>query len=1153
MILRIRALSLFIVAGVAMAVSFACTPAADASTFGALCTSNETCSPIATQETGGVDTDKLHCLSSPVDGRQRCLPPRAAGAAGETCAKPIAAVQPSTTTGTLVDHRVFFGAAVDNIDLECGGRVGAPDVVLRFTIDDVTAEDPADPARRVSVPQPGIRVRVEDGGAGGYAVSLRRAVDVDACGGTERFGCGESGSDIVLASIAPGAWDLVVDGTPAGVGGFEQPVRVVVERLDCPPDALPFDERQCIRTVGVTPLSSARTQHTTHLLADGTVAVVGGRDDVGGRSDFELFDPTEQRWRFGTLQFRRVGAASIVLSEGDLLVAGGANNTSAGIELVDFDLVDTAVEHSRRLEVGGFTAVPDAVAVGGRAGDRLIVVSTDPSETGLITASDGIRTCQQSNQCLRNEICVASADTFSPRKVCLCATADCGPKPLTFRAFPGINPVDKDVRLAIVAERYAVVVGAGPGSPAGSLGLLDTRIAIPSFERIEAMERTGAAAITLNESEVLIVGGVDADGIATAAVELLDIARRQVTLKTPLPRPVARPLLSRLGDRFVVIDNEGGDEPIIFSTGSPSRVRSTLVRARTGGAIVGDENATSVLVVGGLIDGVHSRVVERLELVARDAGVAGEALDCLTKPVVEGRISGNTLTADDVVRYHQCAVPAHSFGRDNLFTFELEQNGSLRVVNMQDADEFVGSAHTVTLLKGTCDDYVEVACGTGEEEIALFAGNLTPGPYIIAVDYTRTEGQDDDAVYGGTTWSAQALLGPVLECPIDENDPADDVITGAIFIAPTAVREATTAGRLCPGDVDHIVFEHQGGLGSNSVDVSGVVASGIEVRQAIVETAASVAAGHPVATATTGPPITDLNQAPVGTYVATLTSAESSLDFISWDLSVSQHCLPDSDDSLLPELDNNSVARAPHLVAGEILERALCTTTDSDLVILDPVAGRASSLALAVAREDVRLALFDIVDGELGPARAFTAVDTGFSDTKIDLGILPGPVALRIGNATDEDLDVNLTFKQAQDGDTCQNPFNLVAEGERSGVVSGDSSSYNNDVDASFVGDCTNERAPGRDVIYAVHLEPGETLNLTGEINGEAEDISLYLLRDCVLDEDSCVVGIDSAGGLVAESIEFENGAVAHDYFVVVDSFYGSAYLWNLEWSITAP
>ncbi len=1136
-----------VVAVVVGAASSGCGPAPDASLFGALCSTNETCAPLATENSAAVDLDKLHCLPSPVDGRGRCLPPRATGSAGESCAQPLTATQPSTTTGLLVDQSLFFGGAVDNEDVECGGRVGAADVVVRFVIDDVVVADPADQSQSVSVPQPGIRLHIEGPSASGYGMAIRPAIEGDVCGPVQRYGCGENDNDIVLANIAPGAWDVVVDGAAFGVGGFEQPAHLIVERLDCPPFALPFDEQRCVRTSTVMPMLTPRIGHTLHVTADGSIVAVGGNDGIGPRSDFEIFDATKQRWRFGSLDFNRVSAGAAVLADGRLLVAGGGTVGADDAEIVNLDLVDRARKQAKTIDLGEFVVADGAVSIAARAADRVVFVSTAASETGLIAPRAQLETCNSELDCADDEVCVTSSATSSnSRKVCVCAAGNCKRDQFGIASIGGLDEVGVGVRVAVVGDRFAVIAGASRALP---LALLDTISDARRAEPVEAMQRTGAAVLTVSDREVLIVGGVDEAGNATAAVELFDVARRVVVLKAPLSRPMGRPLLAPLGNRFVAID-ENDDEPIIFSLSGAANGRATLLQPRSGGGVAA--GTSNVLIAGGSIEGVPSRLVERLELVDKNADAAGPPLQCITEPIVDGRISGNTRSADDIVRYHQCAVPAYIFGRENLFSFELTENASLRVVNMQQDDNFIGTAHTATLLKGTCDDYVEVACGTGDEEIALFAGNLGPGSYVLAIDYTRLGNQDNDAIFGGTPWSAQALLGPVLTCPIDENDPADDTIAGATYLRPTENDNAQTGGRLCPGDVDHQLFDHWGGDTNNSVGVDGVLATGIEIKRAIVDVAASIAAGHPVASAVTGDPITDMNAAAVGTYVLTLTSAQSSLDFISWYAEVSEACAADVDDSLIPELDNNSAQRASHLAPGQTIERTMCITTDNDLVILDPVVGRASSVDLSAAIEDLRINVFNIVNGELGAARPFTT-SGGFTSTRIDLGVLTAPVALRIGAVEAPKDEVRISFNQAQDGDTCQNPVPLVVEGERSGVLTGDATIFNNDVDASLVGDCTNERSPGADVVYVVRLEAGETITLTGDITGDAEDVSLYLLRDCVLDENSCVAGIDDAGGLVAESLTFTNGTVAHDYFVVVDSFYGAPYQWQLDWSITAP
>lgn len=95
--------------------------------FGAVCDDRDVC-------------DGLQCR----DGR--CVPPRAPGDAGEGCENAIAVDARAAPAAVVIDELVFFGKADDDADV-CGSA-GVPDVSLRFTLAEavgltITVDDPA--------------------------------------------------------------------------------------------------------------------------------------------------------------------------------------------------------------------------------------------------------------------------------------------------------------------------------------------------------------------------------------------------------------------------------------------------------------------------------------------------------------------------------------------------------------------------------------------------------------------------------------------------------------------------------------------------------------------------------------------------------------------------------------------------------------------------------------------------------------------------------------------------------------------------------------------------------------------------------------------------------------------------------------------------
>jgi hypothetical protein len=75
----------------------------------------------------------------------------------------------------------------------------------------------------------------------------------------------------------------------------------------------------------VAPLASERAEHTTTLLPDGTVLVVGGVSSAGDApiATSERYDPATDRWTVASAPTARAGHTATLLPDGTVLVVGG--------------------------------------------------------------------------------------------------------------------------------------------------------------------------------------------------------------------------------------------------------------------------------------------------------------------------------------------------------------------------------------------------------------------------------------------------------------------------------------------------------------------------------------------------------------------------------------------------------------------------------------------------------------------------------------------------------------------------------------------------------------------------------------------------------------------------------------------------------------
>src|SRR5437868_3583539 len=78
------------------------------------------------------------------------------------------------------------------------------------------------------------------------------------------------------------------------------------------------------------PLATARYSHTTTLLDNGQLLVVGGKDGSGALGTAELYDPMTNSWSAaGALAAARDHHTATLLPNGKVLVAGGRNSDTS--------------------------------------------------------------------------------------------------------------------------------------------------------------------------------------------------------------------------------------------------------------------------------------------------------------------------------------------------------------------------------------------------------------------------------------------------------------------------------------------------------------------------------------------------------------------------------------------------------------------------------------------------------------------------------------------------------------------------------------------------------------------------------------------------------------------------------------------------------
>ena len=1119
------------------------TPALEG--FGGTCISADTC-------------DGLQCRLGP-DGQRRCLPPRNENEAGERCELPLLA--PTLSGGLLVDQTITFGTAVDDGDISCGSN-GAPDVVIAFTV-------PENPPNVDGSPAPliGLSVRIE--GGSGLSAAVREA----SCGTELRFGCAVPGATIFLPAVAPGDYEVVIDGVAQDAGAVDEaPVRLVVERLPCPPGGLPFGGESCLVVTEERPLGTPRVGHTLSVTSTGDLVVAGGSDGTKNRGDVEIYSPTLGRWKYADLLAPRVQHGAVLEDDLHLVVIAG-DDGGRDVDVVDIAAIDATAEHVDRITVGGFfgTEADSTTRAMLTSRGNILVVSNAIGTTGVLSrkrsAGERAQTCNSSATCDPGETCVQvqPPPSAGASGVCACVTERCTTSGFFDRdPLQNLSAADNPSFsiTSLAGGRFGIIVGARADLPVATIDTQSESLRVAGATG--AVTRTGAVAVALSDRDVLVLGGL-VEGAPTDLVERFDPATGVVSLLPwRLARPVAAPQATLIDGRLLVLD--GSDEPIIHNPQTGAVLQSPLVKPRQVALVAAVPIDGSVVVVGGLDEDGPVATVERLAIVPQQSIAPPPPPRCQAVPVPDdGLLVGSTVARDDTFRSTRCDDRLFPFGRDQLFSFSIDEPSSVRLVDVNVStdpnDGILDDNYSFILLRGDCLEYEEVSCGDSFSPLSMFVPELPPGDYQLVVDYLGFDGIFGLSQYGGSDFSARLLLGPPMTCPTDERDPADDEPTGAEAITlSTENAFAEGEGRLCPGDIDHLLLEHWGGV--DNINAIGVPDEGVAVFRATMDEAASLAAGTPVVATIANTPIasrSSLTGQPPGFYVARLQGEEGAVDFLQWSFQQSfESCVPDAGDSLLTALDNRNVSRALHLLPAEERSLTLCNGTDVDTIIIEPGEGGASRLVVDGSElESITFEAFAVDGDDFGAAVPFTVVDDGF-DSILDFGTITEPVAVRIafrtGVAIDIEDELDVTFQQDQIGDSCFTALPLRTGAEVSGVINGDASTFNNNADASRLGDCTGFSSPGQDVAFAVALPAGATLTAT-VLGANDADIGVYLLDTCATDPDAdiCVAGADDNGRGESDSFSFRNAGAEATFFVIVDSFFGATYSYTLSWSISGP
>ena len=184
---------------------------------------------------------------------------------------------------------------------------------------------------------------------------------------------------------------LLPDGRVLAAGGFGN--KVGIEPLSLASAEVYLPEKQGDTWMLVGSMAAARTGHTATLISKGRVLVAGGRDhESTGKSvrAAEVFDSMTNQWTpTGAMATARSGHTATTLDDGQVLVAGGSEESLSGVAVNTAEIYDPTHGVWRSVESLAQPRHVHAAALLDDGSGRVLVVGgvfTDPNPVVLSTA-----------------------------------------------------------------------------------------------------------------------------------------------------------------------------------------------------------------------------------------------------------------------------------------------------------------------------------------------------------------------------------------------------------------------------------------------------------------------------------------------------------------------------------------------------------------------------------------------------------------------------------------------------------------------------------------------------------------------------------------------------------------------------------------------
>jgi len=449
-------------------------------------------------------------------------------------------------------------------------------------------------------------------------------------------------------------------------------------------------------------MTVARQAHTATLLPNGTVLIAGGAGTCGGSpcsfNTAELYDPNSGTFSptAGNLAMPYVGAATILLSSGKVLVAGG--NSGGTIQNSFAELYDPttglftqsgAMVNPRSNFTATLLKNGNVLIAGGAAGaTELPAAEIYNASTGTFASTGSLNLQRQfhtASLLLNGKVLIAGGNSSSN-------TAELyDPTSGTFSLTGTLAETRWSPTATALPNGTVLIAGGNFIQVLSSIESYDPSAGVFTSQSVFMnAPRTGHAATRLSDGRLLLTGGQDATFQVTSSAEIFDPATSRFSITGSMSEGRVGHTATLLTDGKVLIVGGGGATAELFNpaTGAFSPTSSNPNLARTYHTATLLQNG-KVLIAGGQIPGQQdTSTVELYDPTAETFTLAGNMSGPRYNHTATLLNDGRVLIADGIT---QAGSPGNGIGPDDVYdpnTGLFTQVGPRILINQQTISPF---------------------------------------------------------------------------------------------------------------------------------------------------------------------------------------------------------------------------------------------------------------------------------------------------------------------------------------------------------------------------------------------------------------------------------------------------------------------------------